>query len=471
MATGLEAQLIKGAGEAAASHQDIINKGWDKAVKGVTKAAEDISKSIEEKRKKELTEKEEQENIVKGYDSTWDANLKQYVDDGGLPMEAWRQATDLAEGIKLEHDACETGKEGNRCRKEATIKLRDMANQWTGANDTMGGIVETAESIKSGDISGSAYNDIESKKILSGLSKDNITSRMKNDAEIEELTMQLSTAGPDEQMALEQEIAALEKSNQRVVGWDIPGVGFVGSEDDRLNNLYTLRADELDNTRDTRIRDLKSGSWEGYKKGAEDGASFNMAVSKGNYQDLINENNIASVYHDTEVAGSSDPLRDALWESPMIKGRTYDSLGITGKDKKGLDLDNNGIISEDEMNNLIGALSDPKHPNFNFKTSRDVAAGYMALNEEKEYNKVIYGPNYYVKANGEPTTDAEQATIRTKATTPDAGESLSAFEYRGGCVSCAKELGITWNNETKTWNKPQFETDKAYQDWLKKQEE
>ena len=57
MATGLEAQLIRGAGEAAESHQDIINKGWDKAVKGVTKAAEDISKSIEEKRKKEEAEK------------------------------------------------------------------------------------------------------------------------------------------------------------------------------------------------------------------------------------------------------------------------------------------------------------------------------------------------------------------------------------------------------------------------------
>ena len=202
-----------------------------------------------------------------------------------------------------------------------------------------------------------------------------------------------------------------------------------------------------------------------------------MAVSKGNYEELINEDNIASVYHDGKVAGSSEPLKDALWTHPMLYNAntdtyaTYDSLGIAGEDKKRLDVDGNGVIGKDEMNNLIGALSDPKHPNFDFKISRDVAAGYMAMNEEKEYNKVIYGPNYYVKSNGEPTTLAEQAEIKSKATTPEAGESLTAFDSRGGCVSCAKELGITWNNETKTWNKPEFETDKAYQEWLKSNKE
>jgi hypothetical protein len=143
----------------------------------------------------------------------------------------------------------------------------------------------------------------------------------------------------------------------------------------------------------------------------------------------------------------------------MIKGQTYDSLGITGKDLEGLDLDGNGVISEDEMTNLIDALSDPKHPNFDFKVSRDVAAGYMAFNEEKEYNKVIYGQHYYVKANGEPTTDAEQKAIRTRATTPEAGESLARFEKRGGCVSCAEELGIIWNEDNNTWSKPEASID------------
>ena len=46
-------------------------------------------------------------------------------------------------------------------------------------------------------------------------------------------------------------------------------------------------------------------------------------------------------------------------------------------DNFSLDVDGNGVIGKDEMNNLIGALSDPKHPNFDFKISRDVAAGYM----------------------------------------------------------------------------------------------
>ena len=468
MATGLERELIYGAGRAAQSHQGIIGAGMDKAVKGVTDAVGAVTTKIGEAHQAKLAEeekaKQEEEDLFKGYDQAWEANLNKYLDDGGLPMEAWNQATDLAEEIKLEHDACEPGKEGNRCRKEATIKLRDMAGEWDGANETMSGIAETAQSIKNGDISGSAYNDKESKQILSGLSKDNITSKMKNDDEIAELTEQLSIAKPEDQMGLQQEIEALEKSNQRVVGWDIPDIGFVGSKDERLSNLYTLRADKLDNTRDGRIRELKSGSWEAYKKGADDGAPFNMAVSKGNYEELINEENIASVYHDGKVAGSSEPLKDALWTHPMLYNAntdtyaTYDSLGIAGEDKKRLDVDGNGVIGKDEMNNLIGALSDPKHPNFDFKISRDVAAGYMAMNEEKEYNKVIYGPNYYVKSNGEPTTLAEQAEIKSKATTPEAGESLTAFESRGGCVSCAKELGITWNSETKTWNKPQFET-------------
>ena len=481
MATGLERQLIYGAGQAAQSHQDIIGAGMDKAVKGVTDAVKTVATKMGEVQQAKLAEeekaKQEEENLLKGYDKAWEANLKQYIDDGGLPMEAWNQATDLAEEIKLEHDACEPGKEGSRCRKTATIKLRDMAAQWTDAKEVLDGAVETAGLIKNGYISGSAYNDKESKQILSGLSKDNIISKMKNDDEIAELTEQLSIAKPEDQMRLQQEIEALEKSNQRVVGWDIPDIGFVDSKDERLSNLYTFRADELDNTRDGRIRELKSGSWEAYKTGAKDGASFNMAVSKGNYEELINEDNIASVYHDGKVAGSSEPLKDALWTHPMLYNAntdtyaTYDSLGIAGEDKKRLDVDGNGVIGKDEMNNLIGALSDPKHPNFDFKISRDVAAGYMAMNEEKEYNKVIYGPNYYVKSNGEPTTLAEQAEIKSKATTPKAGESLTTFESRGGCVSCAKELGITWNNETKTWNKPQFETDKAYQEWLKSNKE
>ena len=57
MATGLEAQLIRGAGEAAESHQDIINKGWDKAVKGVTEAAVGVAKSVRKSKKRNLLKK------------------------------------------------------------------------------------------------------------------------------------------------------------------------------------------------------------------------------------------------------------------------------------------------------------------------------------------------------------------------------------------------------------------------------
>ena len=121
------------------------------------------------------------------------------------------------------------------------------------------------------------------------------------------------------------------------------------------------------------------------------------------------------------------------------------------------------------MANLIEALSDPKQPNYDYDVSRAVAAEYMAENEQMEYNKFMYGPNFYEKPDGTPTTLEERGAIKIRAATPEPGESQQVFKDRGGNLSLAKELGITWNNETKTWNKPDYETDKAYQDWLKSQ--
>ena len=45
-------------------------------------------------------------------------------------------------------------------------------------------------------------------------------------------------------------------------------------------------------------------------------------------------------------------------------------------------------------------MSDPKHPNFNEETSIEIAAEYMALNEEMEYNKHMYGHDFYSLSPG-----------------------------------------------------------------------
>ena len=71
----------------------------------------------------------------------------------------------------------------------------------------------------------------------------------------------------------------------------------------------------------------------------------------------------------------------------MLKGATYKSLGISGEDLKALDTDPDGIISDDEIEEVIKALADPKHPNYNYDISKREAAFAMASSEKKEREK------------------------------------------------------------------------------------
>ena len=72
MATGLEQQLIYGAGQAAQSHQDIIGRGMDKAIKGVTEGVEEVATKLGDIHQAKLDEeeelKQEQEDLVKDLD-------------------------------------------------------------------------------------------------------------------------------------------------------------------------------------------------------------------------------------------------------------------------------------------------------------------------------------------------------------------------------------------------------------------
>ena len=349
MATGLESQLIAGAGRAVAKDPyGMVMQAQEKAGQKLIKGVEGITKKIGDIKAAELAEEEklqkEQDAIVKGHDDNIESIEKQYLDDGGLPVGTYKKAIKLTKKSKTKHDACPIGKEGNMCRREAIMELKAMAGEWTGANDTLGSIVETSTKIKKGDLKQSNYDSqsldgIERKAINAGLNSDNSTHR--------------------------------EKDGKLEVGWDIPGYGFISRNDDRLSNLHTFTADEVP----LHMLDRKTSQEKDDYKG------WDMANSIYANKSAITPKNIASVYHD-EVTGPGGILKDNLKEHPMLKGKSYKELGI---DPVGGD----DIIDDDEIGAVIQALSDPKHPNFNFKTSQAVAAEYMAMNEDIERKKYL----------------------------------------------------------------------------------
>jgi hypothetical protein len=338
MATSLESQLIRGAGQAAMyDPRGMVAEAQARAFEQTAEGVRGVAKAFAGKKK-------EQEDIVKGYDTEWESIEKQYLDDGGLPIEDWKKATKLAKKTKTKHDACLIGQEGNMCRREAIMELKGMAGEWSGANDTLGSIVDTSAKIKNGDLKQSNY-DSQSldgrgrKAIRAGLNTGNSTSR--------------------------------EKDGKLEVGWDIPGYGFISRNDDRLSNLHTFTADEVSLHILDRKKDQESDDWE----------DWDMANSIYANKSAITPKNIASIYHD-EVTGPGGILKDNLKEHPMLKGASYKDLGI---DRVGGD----DVIDDDEIEAVIQALSDPKHPNFNFKISQAVAAEYMAMNENIEREKYL----------------------------------------------------------------------------------
>ena len=481
--TSLESQLIRGAGKAVAyDPEGLVAAAQDEALKKITeplkRTAEMLAAAKKERKLEEEKLQKEQDDLVKGYDDNFNSHLKSYLDDGGLPIEVWDRATDLAEEEKVVHDACPTGKEGNRCRKKSIMRLKEQATQWTGANDWYSGIAEENEKYQGDDpeLVQSNYDSqsddgVRRKRIKANMDPKQLVMRNRNDEEIASIKEQLkTTTEPDERLGLKNQIDQLEKSNTKVTGWDIPGEGFMTKEQIENLNLFQPRADIIKKHVMDRNKNQTETNYAPYKDGTG-GKPFNMRTSISANEEAITPGNITSIYYD-KVTGTDKPLKENLKEHPILKGEdgkgaTYKSLGISGEDLKALDTDPDGVISDDEMANLIEALSDPKHPNYDYDVSRAVAAEYMAENEQMEYNKFMYGPNFYEKPDGTRTTDLERKNAKIRAATPEPGESQQVFKDRGGNLSLAKELGITWNNETKTWNKPQFETDKAYQDWLK----
>jgi hypothetical protein len=191
-----------------------------------------------------------------------------------------------------------------------------------------------------------------------------------------------------------------------------------------------------------------------FKKGDEDAQAFDMGMSINTHEKSITKNNIASLYHDNHL-GNNEPLKEHLKDHPILKGVdgkgvTYDSLGISAE----LDIDGDNIIDPDEINEIINALSNPEHDSYNFEASKKVGAEWMALNEEKEVNKTLYGPEYYPKPSGEngawmpadltipdykgegdmwfSTPEEYQAALKYDKSTQRDGEDDQDFFDRGG---------------------------------------
>ena len=456
MATSLESQLIEG--EYRANVKDPkgeIARAQEYQSQQIIGAIGDVAGSVKAKKDEEKAEQEklekEQEAKDKANSDAWDKNEKEWFDNQGLGTIAYDQATGLVKGLKTKYNACEDADDPSVCRRKATMELKSMSQLYTDQKTALDGAMDTKAKIKSGDLDLSGQQTQRQKDILAGLNDSNSAHRMKNDEEITKLQEQLKIADPINKKELKKQIEQLKKSNVREVGYDIPGVGFV--KPDELADLQPHVAHELGGKDGFmgRVDELKIKS-EKLKAGADGGEEFNMDESIGAHKKAITKNNVTSLYFDP-VLGGEETLKDQLMLHPVFTDRgenrlSYSSLGLP----ESLDTDEDGFIDADELGTadkqrIINALSDPNYEDgkyYNFETSRAVGAEWMALKEEREANKDLWGKEYYQKpdVNGKYTyngvkyddIDTMQAEIKRDKTTLRNGgrENERDFLFRGG---------------------------------------
>ena len=459
MATSLESQLIEG--EYRANVKDPkgeIARAQEYQSQQIIGAIGDVAGSVKAKKDEEKAEQEklekEQEAKDKANSDAWDKNEKEWFDNQGLGTTAWEQATGLVKGLKTKYNACEDADDPSVCRRKVTMELKSMSQLYTDQKTALDGAMDTKAKIKSGDLDLSGQQTQRQKDILAGLNDSNSAHRMKNDEEITKLQEQLKNADPINKKELKKQIEQLKKSNVREVGYDIPGVGFV--KPDELADLQPHVAHELGGKDGFmgRVDELKIKS-EKLKAGADGGEEFNMDESIGAHKKAITKNNVTSLYFDP-VLGGEETLKDQLMLHPVFSDKgekriKYSDLGLDDS----LDTDKDGFIDADEKGlskrnkqKIINALADPNYEDgkhYNFETSKAVAAEWMALKEEKEANRSLYGKEYYQKPdattgkytyNGVQYDDitAMQTEIKRDKTTLRNGgrENEGEFLLRGG---------------------------------------
>jgi len=337
--------------------------------------------------------------------------------------------------------------------------------------------------------------------ILAGINDDNSATRMSNDEDIadvnialndefliehgyfegkeatgampywipeDEKTMDLWQNGTaqDRKNIANKYIEQLEKTNKRQSGWNVTYENedyatvteFVTKDD--IGDLQPHIAYDVKGGYAKNLLDVSTPQWEAYKTGADGGKAFDKNKSISIHEQSIDKDNIASIYYDKEVLGTDQPLREHLKSHPVVLyvGKSYEDLGMTASnieyyDRKPKD----GIVQKEEMlydgelnddweydtsvstDDLISALSDPENDNYDFERSKKVAAEWMADNEQMEYNKHMYGDDFF------DLTTAEKNTRIKERTTQNPGESDAEYGARGGIKGVQKGADMIWD--------------------------
>ena len=483
--TSLESQLIAGAGKAVAPDPlGLVAAAQEEAGKKLTEGMRGIATSWAAKK---AVIKAQNDSNDKSWEETrakMDENL------GSLDADYWEKAGDHAEDLKAPYDACPAGKEGYRCRQREMMKLNKFITHTAEVKKVITSHKELEDSILAGDISKSNYQTNRSKAILGGLNGNQSKLGGVNDARIYELEAELETlrgrkglvredlGETDEMIKIQEQIDKLRENDSQEYGWNISYINdHTGEEVNErvtlkdLNDLITTRDDGVTNGMMDATNSVKDNNVD-YKNGVKGSSAFDERTAAKNAESMITGKNIASVFHDD--FGFGEPLKNRLKEHPVITNMKYSDLGIDVM----ADLDDDGIIDPEEwdamspegVDQIISALSDPTHPNFDENTSLEVARSDIKANIKKESEIDLYGAEYwdnenleYPQGTSHNTLKDKQAAIKEFFTTPQPGESKQDFIDRDGILGALTSKGITWNDETKTWTTPEYDEDEMFE--------
>ena len=385
----LEQQLIRGAyGATGADTQGIVARAQNKMLDDISKAAASVA---EEKVKLE----KDKQTLVQSYEKDFERIQSRYIDDGGLPIKAWEEATKVTQKIKNRYNSHPIGKEGDMLRRKDLAELKNVSNQWSNHNESLDTLVSIQNKIDSGD---HPEHSEYMKKNMSGIETMRRRAAMKPDNHSYESKPGFKTA--------DQEFFTAEKV--------IDGMVYK-AEDAKLHLVNRHQANEKNE----------------YK-------GWNRESSLSANKDAINPKNITSIYYDNIIGNVS--LMDELKDHPMFKGKDgkgakYSDLGIKISDvgtladgtqytvsgssllskeatEKITDIgktvgNKDDIIDENEIEAIINALADPNlenNPYYDFDTSREVAAFRMTLMEEKMMNTYKNPKPYSPIETGETET-------------------------------------------------------------------
>ena len=363
----LEQQLIRGAyGATGADTQGIVASAQNKMFDDISKAAASVTEE------KENLEKDKQA-LVQSYEKDFERIQSKYIDDGGLPIEAWETATNLAQELKNKYNSHPIGKEGDMLRRKNLAELRDLGNQWSNHNESLDTLVSIQNKIDSGD---HPEHSNYMKKSMSGVETMRRRAAMKPGNHSYESKPGFKTT--DQEFFTAQEVAD----------------GMVYKTDDaKLHLVNRAKANEKNE----------------YKR-------WNRENSLSANKDAINKKNITSIYYD-DIIGNV-PLKDELKDHQIFKGKDgkrakYSDLGINISSQEATEKitdigktvgNKDDIIDENEIEAIIDALADPANPYYDFDTSREVAAFRMTQMEEKMMNTY----------NSEKEAEAETDDTETK---------------------------------------------------------